>query len=75
MSLEEGQRTAVEAMRKFMDTVDSALPLRVESARNRQEVVDSALEMAERLVQAQYDFLRRVAQSASRTFGDSVKRS
>lgn len=74
-SLEEGQRTAVDAMRKFMDTVDSAMPRRVESARHRQEIVDSALEMAERLVQAQYDFLRRVAQSASRTFGDSVKRN
>jgi hypothetical protein len=48
-SLEDGQRAALDAVRKFVDTVDSALPLRGESAPKRQEIVDSALEMAERL--------------------------
>jgi hypothetical protein len=74
-SLEDGQRAALDAVRKFVDTVDSALPLRGESASRRQEVVDSALEMAERLVQTQYDFLRRVMHSAGKPFGDSDKRS
>jgi hypothetical protein len=72
--LEEGQRSAADAVRRFLDTVETALPRR-EGAHKRQEIVDSALEMAERLVQAQYDILRRVVQSAGRTFGETAKRS
>jgi hypothetical protein len=74
-SIEDGQRATIDAVRKFVDTVDRALPLRGSSAPKRQEIVDSALEMAERLVQAQYDFLRKTVRSAGRSFGDSVKRS
>jgi hypothetical protein len=73
-SLEEGQRAALDAVRKFVETVDSALPLRGDGGPRRQEIVDSALEMAERLVQTQYDLLRKVVQSAGRPFGDARKR-
>jgi hypothetical protein len=74
-SVEDGQHAALDAVRRFVETVDRALPLRGNTARRRrQEVVDSALEMADRLVQAQYDLLRRAVRSASRTFEDSVKR-
>jgi len=76
-SLEKGQRAAIEAVRKFVDTVDHTLPAlpHGEGPSKRQEIVDSALEMAERLVQAQCDFLRKAVRSAGRSFGDSVKRS
>jgi hypothetical protein len=74
-SFEDGQHAAADALRKFVETVDSALPLRGESAPRGQEVVDSALEMTERLVQTQVDVVRKVVRSAGRTFGDSVKRS
>jgi hypothetical protein len=75
-SVEDGQRAAVDAVRRFIETVDRALPLRESRAtRNRrQEIVDSAMEMADRLVQTQYDLLRKAVRSAGRTFGDSVKR-
>jgi len=73
-SIEDGQRATVDAVRKFVDTVDRALPMRGNTAPKRQEIVDSALELAERLVQAQYDFLRKAVRSAGRSFGDSVKR-
>jgi hypothetical protein len=73
-SIEDGQRATIDAVRKFVDTVDRALPGRGNGSPRRQEVVDSALEMAERLVQAQYDLLRKAVRSASRTFEDSVKR-
>ena len=33
----------------------------------RQEIVDAAMDMADRLVHTQYDFLRRVVQSAGKT--------
>jgi hypothetical protein len=71
-SVEDGQRAAIEAVRKFVDTVDRALPAlpHGEGPSRRQEIVDSALEMADRLVRTQYDFLRKVVDSA----GKSLKR-
>jgi hypothetical protein len=64
-SVENGQRTAIEAVNKFVDTVDQALP-HGEGPHRRQEVIDSALEMADRLVHTQYDFIRKVVDSAGR---------
>jgi hypothetical protein len=68
-SLEAGQRAAIEAVRKFVDTVDQALPALGERPSRRQEIVDSAMEMADRLVHTQYDFLRHVVQSAGNALG------
>jgi hypothetical protein len=68
-SVEDGQRAAIEAVRKFVDTVDGALPAlpHGEGPSRRQEIVDSALEMADRLVRTQYDFLRKVVDSAGKS--------
>lgn len=72
--IEAGQRAAIQAVRTFLDTVDRALPPRGEGPSRRQEIVDAAMEMADRLVHTQYDFLRKFVQSAgkslSRTDGD-----
>jgi len=66
-SLESGQRAALEAVRKFVDTVDEKLPaLGAEHPSRRQDVIDAALEMADRLVHTQYDFLRKVVDSAGK---------
>jgi len=65
-SIESGQRAAIEAVRKFVDTVDEALPALGERPSRRQEIVDAALEMADRLVHTQYDFLHKVVHSAGR---------
>jgi hypothetical protein len=70
-SVESGQRRAIEAVRKFVDTVDQTLPPHGETASRRQEIIDSAMEMADRLVQTEYDFLRKVVDSA----GKSLTRS
>jgi hypothetical protein len=59
-SLEAGQRAAIEAVRRFVDTVDKTLPPHGEAPSRRQEVIDGAMEMADRLVHVQYDFIRRV---------------
>ncbi len=69
-SVEDGQRAAIEAVHKFVDSVDRALPQRGEGPSRRQEIVDSALEMADRLVHTQYEFIRKVVDSA----GKSLKR-
>ncbi len=66
-SVEKGQRAAIEAVRKFIDTVDQALPAVGEGPSRRQEIVDSAMEMADRLVHTQYDFIRKVIDSAGKS--------
>ena len=72
-TVERSQRVAIEAVRKFVDMVDQALPAlpHGEGPSRRQEIVDSALEMADRLVHTQYDFIRKVIDSA----GKSLHRS
>jgi len=70
-SVESGQRAAIEAVRKFVDTVDRALPAHGEGPSKRQEVVDAAMEMADRLVHTQYDFIRRVVHDAGRSLSIS----
>ncbi|MGO8905622.1 MAG: hypothetical protein ACLQMH_08375 [Solirubrobacteraceae bacterium] len=69
--LEDGAQSAVEAVRKFLGTVDRALPASGEGQSRREEVTDSALEMAQRLVHTQSEFLRKVVDSA----GKSLSRS
>jgi hypothetical protein len=74
-SVEDGQRAAIDAVNKFVDTVDRALPPHGEGASRRQEVVDSAMEMADRLVHTQYDFIRKVVDGAGKSLSrsDSAK--
>jgi hypothetical protein len=66
-SVEKGQRAAIESVRKFVDTVDQALPAHGDGPSRRQEIVDAAMEMADRLVHTQYDFIRKVIDSASKS--------
>ena len=68
-SVKTGQQAALEAVRKFAETVDKSLPSHGEEPSKRQEVVDAAFEMADRLVQTQYDFLRSVVRSAGKALG------
>jgi hypothetical protein len=72
-SLERGQRAAIEAVRKFVDTVDHTLPAlpHGEGPSKRQEIVDSALEMADRLVHTQYEFIHKVIDSAGKSLTKS----
>ncbi len=75
-SVESGQRAAIEAVRKFVDTVDEALPAKDDGKSRRETVIDAALDMADRLVTTQYEFLRSVVRSADRTLrkgDDSTK--
>ena len=65
-SLESGSQAVIEAVRKFVDVVDEALPALPHGERpsGRREIVDAAMDMADRLVKTQYEFLRSVVQSA-----------
>jgi len=75
-SLESGQRAAIEAVGKFVDTVDKRLPsLGDEHPSRRQDIIDAALEMADRLVETQYDFIRRVVNSAGQALSKPGERA
>jgi hypothetical protein len=63
-SLDEGGRAAIEAVRKFAETADRVLPPRGEGPSRREELTDSALEMAQRLMHIQAEFLRKIVDSA-----------
>jgi len=69
--LEDGAKSAIDAVRKFLVTVDEALPLRGEGPSRREDITDSALEMAQRLVHTQSEFLRKVVDSAGRSLTGS----
>jgi len=68
-SVEDGQRAAIEAVHKFIDAIDHTLPAlpHGEGPSGRQQIIDSALEMADRLVHTQYDFIRKVVDSAGKS--------
>jgi hypothetical protein len=73
-SLDDGARTAIESVRKFVETVDRVLPPRGDGPSRREEITDSALEMAQRLVHTQAEFLRKVVDSAGKSISSSDAR-
>lgn len=66
-AVEAGQRAAIEAVRKFVDTVDEVIPALGERPSRRETIIDAALDMADRLVTTQYNFIRNVVRSADRS--------
>jgi hypothetical protein len=68
--IKAGQEAAIEAVRNFAKSVDKSLE-GAESPSQAEEIVDSALKMADRLVETQYDFLKKVVQSAGESLGAS----
>jgi hypothetical protein len=70
-SLESGSRAALEAVRKFVDSVEQMLPMHEDGGSRRQQIVDSAMEMADSLVHTQYEFIRKVTDSAGKSLGAS----
>jgi hypothetical protein len=70
-AVESGQRAAIDAVHRFLETVDEALPALGERPSRREKVIDAALEMADRLTTTQYEFLRTVVRSAEKSLGTS----
>lgn len=68
-SAKAGQHAVAEALRLFRQTVDEAVPEAVQPLRNK--IVDAALELADTLVAAQYQFNRNLVRSADRALNRS----
>ena len=62
-SIQAGQRTAMDGVRKFVDTLDEVTPNIVDESA-RKKVLDAALDMVDQLVRTQLEFLRKVIGSA-----------
>jgi len=76
-SVEAGQQAALGAIHRFVDTLDESLPSMGNHPSRRDKVIDAALDMADRLVTTQYEFLRSVIGSVERspsTKGQAKKR-
>ncbi|KAA0079521.1 hypothetical protein CIW52_28045 [Mycolicibacterium sp. P9-64] len=63
-SAKAGQHAAGQALHKFRQTLDEAIPEAVQPLRTR--IVDAAIELAEDLVTAQFKFNRSIVRSADR---------
>ncbi|MEU1430145.1 hypothetical protein ABZ412_24005 [Nocardia sp. NPDC005746] len=71
-SAKAGQRAASAAVHTFISTVDEAIRERREAIREdsalhalRTTLVDAGLELSDKLITAQYEFLRSVVRDAS----------
>ncbi len=62
-SVEEGRKTAIEAMRAFVDEVTPV----ISDQSRRKAVIDAALDLVEKLITARIEFLRSVVRSAGET--------
>lgn len=72
--VKESQRSAIEAVRGFMASVDEALPDHGTEPSKRQEIIDSALQMSQKLVKTEYDFLTSVVHGAGETLTGAGKK-
>jgi hypothetical protein len=63
-ALEAERRNAMQAVRKFVDDVDEAIPKTVDPS-IRKRIADSALELADKLGATQLEFQRSVSSSVS----------
>ena len=60
-TIEDAEQTSLEAVRKFVDTIDSAFPdLSRESDGPRRKIIDAAFKMTEQLVGASNGLAERV---------------
>ena len=67
-SLETGQRAAIEAVGRFLITIEEALPEEVNrTSEVAKKITESGLEMTQQLVHTQYDFLRQLIDSAAKS--------
>jgi hypothetical protein len=68
-SAKSGQHAAAEALRKFRQIVDEAIPEAVEPLRAK--IIDAAVDLADTLTTTQYNFHRQLIRSADRALHKS----
>ncbi len=67
-SLEDGERSAVDAAGQFVITLEEAWPQRVVGTSDvAKKITASGLEMTDRLIQTEYEFLRKLIDSTAKS--------
>ncbi len=67
-SLEDGERSAVDAVGQFVITLEEVWPQRVIGTSDvAKKITVSGLEMTDRLIQTEYEFLRNLIDSAAKS--------
>ncbi|TGD85505.1 hypothetical protein BayCH28_20985 [Mycolicibacterium sp. CH28] len=72
-SAKVGQNAAADALRTFRETVNETVPEALQPLRTK--LVDAAIDLADKLVTAQYQFNRNLIRSADRALGSSPDES
>ena len=73
-SVEDAEHSALEAVRKFLDTVDGVFPQGSEDG-PRRKIIDSAFKMTEQLVGASNQLARRVVKVTEDALGEYETRT
>ncbi len=74
-SVQDSEQVALEAVRKFIDTVDGAFPDVGEDGGLRRKIIDSAFNMTEQLVGASNSFALKLVEGTEDAFVRSEKAS
>jgi hypothetical protein len=72
-SIEQAEKASLEAVRRFLDTVDDAFP-HLSDDKPRRKVIDSAFEMTERLVATATRFAENVVDITQRAVDESERK-
>ena len=70
-SVQEAEQSALEAVRKFVDTVDGVFPDMSTDDGPRRKIIDSAFKMVENLVSTSNQFAENVLELSARAIDDS----
>lgn len=70
--VKNGGTGAIDSVRSFVGKVDSTLPTGEGPSRGR-DIVDSALEMSQEIVQKEYEALRGIVDSAGKSLSASKR--
>lgn len=71
--VKSGGQSMIGAVRRFVDQVDDALPNGSEGPSRGHDIIDSALEMSDRMVEGGADAIRGIVKSAGGSLGKAAK--
>ena len=73
-SIQDAEQSALEAVRRFLDTVDGVFP-EVNEDGPRRKIIDSAFKMTEQLVGASNQLAQRVVTATGKALDEFQKRA
>ncbi len=73
-SVQQAETTALESVRKFLDTVNALFPDVTADAGPRKRIIDSAFKMTEQLVGTSTDLAQQIVRTSRNAFTEVGKR-